>query len=285
MNPDIVVCIVLIILSIAALAIIIPSCIVHAKYKNFLLKHSISLKRLETINKGYSFNVIRNFDQFNSYDNESFYGNISPRDYLIYKLTYIKNQVKMTIDDAEENRHKYDEYEKEIAEKCVPGMFDTTENVPPNNKRLLRMEKKYILRNALYPTVNFSILVGLELTNINGAHRASKRARFHAPEILTLIKEVNKKQGYYYTVPEIWDAICRVERGKVTNRMRFAIYQRDGWRCKKCGRKNKYLEIDHIVPIAKGGKSTYDNLQTLCHSCNKKKGTNIEDYTSRTRRY
>ncbi|MDD3841546.1 MAG: HNH endonuclease [Bacilli bacterium] len=57
--------------------------------------------------------------------------------------------------------------------------------------------------------------------------------------------------------------------------MRFAIYQRDHYRCQKCGRQTNDLEVDHIVPIAKGGKSTYDNLQTLCHRCNSAKGSNL----------
>ena len=59
--------------------------------------------------------------------------------------------------------------------------------------------------------------------------------------------------------------------------MRFSIYARDGYRCRICGaRQGKIvqLEIDHIIPIAKGGKSTYDNLQTLCHNCNVQKGDN-----------
>lgn len=38
----------------------------------------------------------------------------------------------------------------------------------------------------------------------------------------------------------------------------------------------KDLEIDHIIPIAKGGKSTYDNLQTLCHRYNIKKGDKLD---------
>lgn len=56
--------------------------------------------------------------------------------------------------------------------------------------------------------------------------------------------------------------------------MRFAIYKRDGYRCRYCGISNKFaeLEVDHIKLIAKGGKSTYDNLQTLCHRCNVNKG-------------
>ena len=48
--------------------------------------------------------------------------------------------------------------------------------------------------------------------------------------------------------------------------------------CRKCGISGRYapLEIDHIIPIAKGGKSTYNNLQTLCHKWNAKKGDTLE---------
>ncbi|MCC6294516.1 MAG: HNH endonuclease [Bryobacterales bacterium] len=31
------------------------------------------------------------------------------------------------------------------------------------------------------------------------------------------------------------------------------------------------LEVDHILPWSKGGKSTIDNLQTLCSACNEGK--------------
>ena len=36
------------------------------------------------------------------------------------------------------------------------------------------------------------------------------------------------------------------------------------------------------MPIAKGGKTTFDNLQTLCKRCNKNKSNIIEGYTSKT---
>ena len=99
---------------------------------------------------------------------------------------------------------------------------------------------------------------------------------FFEEDINDLIGQMSQKRETFYLNDDIWKAICRVERGKVTNKMRFAIYQRDGHRCRKCGRKTDDLEIDHIVPIAKGGKSTMDNLQTLCRRCNREKGTNIE---------
>ena len=47
-------------------------------------------------------------------------------------------------------------------------------------------------------------------------------------------------------------------------------------RCANCGAMNK-LVLDHIVPIAKGGRSTYGNLQLLCAECNRIKGKLVID--------
>ena len=44
--------------------------------------------------------------------------------------------------------------------------------------------------------------------------------------------------------------------------------------CAGCGRKDKtriYFQVDHIIPMNKGGKSISENLQILCRSCNAKK--------------
>lgn len=53
--------------------------------------------------------------------------------------------------------------------------------------------------------------------------------------------------------------------------LRQAIHQRDGWRCLHCGTTER-LELDHIRPWSKGGKTEIGNLQTLCRSCNYEKG-------------
>ena len=49
--------------------------------------------------------------------------------------------------------------------------------------------------------------------------------------------------------------------------LRLRVFQRDGWRCRKCGRAGR-LECDHVVPMHRGG-DPYDpaNLQTLCRTC------------------
>lgn len=62
-------------------------------------------------------------------------------------------------------------------------------------------------------------------------------------------------------------------RTKVTigGTLRRQVFERDLYRCQHCG---THLDLcaDHIVPESKGGPTTFENLQTLCRSCNSKKG-------------
>lgn len=44
-----------------------------------------------------------------------------------------------------------------------------------------------------------------------------------------------------------------------------------GEQCVNCGAVEK-LVLDHVIPIARGGLSTLDNLQLLCAECNRIKG-------------
>jgi 5-methylcytosine-specific restriction endonuclease McrA len=36
-----------------------------------------------------------------------------------------------------------------------------------------------------------------------------------------------------------------------------------------------YEEMDHIIPLSKGGKHTLDNVQPLCRKCNREKGAKL----------
>lgn len=112
---------------------------------------------------------------------------------------------------------------------------------------------------------------------MNGAIYRRKEQRFSSEYIQSLIKRIKSKSGKFYNDRGVWDAVCRVERGKVSNKIRFVIYASDGYKCCRCGISQKFavLEVDYIIPIAKGGKSTYDNLQTLCHKCNVKKDDTV----------
>ena len=69
---------------------------------------------------------------------------------------------------------------------------------------------------------------------------------------------------------------AKEQRSAMTPSLRYEILQRDGFRCVACGRTaddGVKLHVDHIVPVAKGGKTEESNLQTLCEECNLGKGS------------
>jgi 5-methylcytosine-specific restriction endonuclease McrA len=55
------------------------------------------------------------------------------------------------------------------------------------------------------------------------------------------------------------------------------IFARDGNRCQYCGKKfsSSELSLDHVVPISRGGKSTWENVVCACLPCNVKKGNKL----------
>lgn len=65
----------------------------------------------------------------------------------------------------------------------------------------------------------------------------------------------------------------------------YAVFTRDGWQCKSCSKPTPRSqrgtfdhdapELDHIVPISKGGPHTYANTQCLCRACNQSKGAKL----------
>ena len=53
---------------------------------------------------------------------------------------------------------------------------------------------------------------------------------------------------------------------------RDAVYRRDKYRCRFCGRKTRNLTIDHILPLSRGGHPEKKaNLLTSCQQCNQRK--------------
>lgn len=58
--------------------------------------------------------------------------------------------------------------------------------------------------------------------------------------------------------------------------MRHEVWRRDQGRCVDCGSRER-LELDHVIPISKGGSNTARNLELRCETCNRRKGATIWD--------
>ncbi len=55
------------------------------------------------------------------------------------------------------------------------------------------------------------------------------------------------------------------------------IYFRDRNRCQYCGGRysTRDLNLDHVVPLSRGGRSTWDNVVCCCVDCNARKGSHL----------
>ena len=95
-----------------------------------------------------------------------------------------------------------------------------------------------------------------------------------------IISRISVLQKYNFEMTE-YQYNCENQRKLMTRDLREKIIERDDGVCQICRKKcsSFELEIDHILPISKGGKTTPSNLQVLCAACNRKKSDKIlEDW-------
>jgi 5-methylcytosine-specific restriction endonuclease McrA len=63
----------------------------------------------------------------------------------------------------------------------------------------------------------------------------------------------------------------KTPRESLSRARRFAVFKRDDYRCRLCGRSQAdgiVLHVDHRIPVAKNGSNEDGNLWTLCEDCN-----------------
>lgn len=70
----------------------------------------------------------------------------------------------------------------------------------------------------------------------------------------------------------------RPKRIPLTPRARYRVMERDSFRCVLCGATastENPLEVDHVLPVSRGGTNEPANLRTLCLECNRGKGADL----------
>lgn len=71
--------------------------------------------------------------------------------------------------------------------------------------------------------------------------------------------------------------LIKVIRMIYKNKVPFSkrnVMVRDQYKCSYCG-STRNLTIDHIIPKARGGKSSFENCTTACKPCNNRKGSRL----------
>ena len=68
--------------------------------------------------------------------------------------------------------------------------------------------------------------------------------------------------------------IASARRERIPDEVRAFVWERDAGRCVQCGNEDE-LQFDHVIPVAKGGGGSIDNIQILCGDCNRQKSDSI----------
>lgn len=136
-----------------------------------------------------------------------------------------------------------------------------------------RLERGLLHRKKLVkPVIDVEFFVLMSYTSPKGRNHYEKKYRFITREFLL---QLERSKEYLKRV-STQEYLRAKERSKMTTSMRFKILKRDQYRCQICGASQQdgaKLHIDHIVPVAKGGKTVESNLHVLCDRCNLGKGT------------
>ena len=68
---------------------------------------------------------------------------------------------------------------------------------------------------------------------------------------------------------------------------RSNVYLRDNGKCQYCEDyiERKVATLDHVVPVSKGGKTTWENCTTACATCNSNKSDKTKGWKPRIKPY
>jgi translation initiation factor IF-1 len=251
----------LILLLTASLLLILLTTLYHI-YAYKVIEASPFIKELIALNV-YTKKLFHNLNDTNlnhAYDRKSQLDNITTKEFLeddIYNRTEIYSDLNKRYLTNVDVLKTYENAFKDVS-STYKVMKHTLKTY------VIYLHAAHIKLNL---STNQKIIVKLTYTSPQGRNHYVRRDEYSYRLLNEMILKINEIKR----VQETEAYKKKVERQKMSSRLRFLIFQRDHYTCRICG-KSKYdkvkLHVDHIIPIAKGGKTEESNLQTLCEVCN-----------------
>lgn len=254
---------------------IIISCI-RAARRNIVKKTSTMLQKLLEINSLYNFDsnirmkyifevALQTKPKFDRYDLINLLD-----ENILNNSEFIQNTKAV-----EYNRNLYSEYFEKI--NCLQSemTIEQIKSLHISYKSYIKIEQKLFQIKKLKPILECEITCIALYNSPKGRNHYSKKAEYRMDDVFRR-NDILQKQMEYKNSEE---ARKKRARALMTDKMRYTILKRDGFRCQICGRTaddGVKLHVDHIIPVSKGGATVPENLRTLCETCNWGKSDEIE---------
>jgi 5-methylcytosine-specific restriction endonuclease McrA len=232
------------------------------------MRNSIKLQRIQQLNSQYarifclSLNPVYTYTCHKkskaAYDRTNFQQLLA--DYLSVKGSEIRNAISF----ADHNAKHICEYQSKYLIHCAQPSIYRAYLSQSIEQRLCKKAK-------LTPVTEINLNVISTYTSPKGKNFYQNSKVFSQNDILQGLQFLAKQEQFRQTKD--------FQRKIMTDSLRYDIMKRDGFRCTLCGasaRDGIQLHVDHILPVSKGGKTTKDNLRTLCSRCNLGKGSKYD---------
>lgn len=164
------------------------------------------------------------------------------------------------------NRNLYRRYLDEVNRILSTANSSDAKEYKVSLKNYVKKEEEMFRQNVLSPITDVDYIFDINYTSPQGRKTYNYREIYHMEDISRLLSKVYEEEKQKNSK--------EYQRKAMTPTMRYNVMKRDGFRCVLCGRSaddGVTLEVDHIIPVSKGGKTVMSNLQTLCWDCNRGK--------------
>ncbi|MBQ7172382.1 MAG: topoisomerase DNA-binding C4 zinc finger domain-containing protein [Clostridia bacterium] len=237
---------------------------------------SEKIDQLKMLNERIGFlNIQPEFYVYKVYDNKSNFNRIDPAYLMAAELRNNIGFFTMYFEQLQQNRNTLQQYEAKTQEILAGYSAVDYEKLKIKESEYKRREEKLLNKHRIIPVTNCAFHVVMNYSSPKGRVQLTKNGLYGPDDMFACLESVSRS----HLDKSTYNGLAAVERGEVSDSLRYDILRRDNFTCVLCGasaRQGARLHVDHIVPIAKGGKSVPSNLRTLCERCNIGKLDKIE---------
>ena len=190
------------------------------------------------------------------------------REILIEYLSPSIDFFLMNINKAKKNTQLYQSY----LQRCKL-IYDCRDRSWCKSDYLKNIELDMFNRKKLCPPCSFAVKIHISYSSPHGKKYYSDFKVYNIAELEEAIQVIKTRNSFQESKKH--------ERFKMSDSLRYDVMKRDGFKCRICGRgadDGVKLHVDHIRPIAQGGKTEMSNLRTLCSECNLGKRDKYDPY-------
>jgi hypothetical protein len=217
------------------------------------------------------------------YDNKSNFMKIQPAYIMTAEIKSNIAYFSDYISKVRENRKMQIVYQEEIQQISFTKHSYDYSQLKLSERTYRRHEEKLFSKRILSPIINCEFIVNMSYSSPKGKVNLSKSGQFTFDDLFVCFESVSRSR----IDKETYSNLIAVERGEISDSLRYDILNRDNFTCAICGASSKQgarLHVDHIIPVSKGGKSVPSNLRTLCERCNIGKSNKTETASAQSKK-